>query len=82
MARSTDAIFASAVVARPGTLTQVLIGRQIVTAEYVLRLTSPWSETAHGEARAGVLYPNIYLLLSDFHRAVFEWITAGAVRAP
>ena len=55
--------------------------RQFVPAERELRVTSPRSETPHGKARAGVLYPNGYLLLRDIYRAVFERISTGAIGA-
>jgi hypothetical protein len=56
-------------------------GRQFVPAERILRLTSPRSETPHGKARAGLLYPNGHLLRPDIYRAVFERIGARAIGA-
>src|SRR5262245_50599623 len=55
--------------------------REFVSAERELRLTSPRSETPHGKARGGMLYPNGYLLLPDIYRAVFERIGARTIRA-
>src|SRR5262245_7816405 len=55
--------------------------RQFVPAERELRLTSPRSETPHDKARAGVLYPNGYLLLRNLYRTVFERICTGAIGA-
>jgi hypothetical protein len=57
------------------------VARQFVPAEREPRLTRPGSETPHGKARAGVLYPNRYLLLRDIYHSVFERIGARTIGA-